>query len=292
MPQFSLVLATVGRTEELNRLFDSLVAQTCRDFEVIVVDQNPDTRLEPYIARARSLGIDINVQRLQPPNLAAARNLGIAAARGDWICFPDDDCWYEPEVLANVLNTGRRTPRMQGMVACWVEQSAARKAEDSSLGDLQLASWRKFRGGDASSICLFFRRTLVEGLGGFDVRLGVGQWYGAGEETDYVLRALASGAELGRCTSARVHHAFVPPPYANWRAACLHARRRARGTGALYVKHRLSFIVILRGCIAPLALPLLRARGGRALAQGVATVWGRIEGMTGWYLGKHDRARQ
>ena len=36
MRDFSLILATVGRTTELNRLFDSLLVQTFHDFEVII----------------------------------------------------------------------------------------------------------------------------------------------------------------------------------------------------------------------------------------------------------------
>jgi hypothetical protein len=56
MRDFALILATVGRTVELNRLFDTLAAQSYRDFEVIVVDQNRDDRLLPVLHRARYLG--------------------------------------------------------------------------------------------------------------------------------------------------------------------------------------------------------------------------------------------
>jgi len=50
--RYSILLATCGRTQELHQFFASLIAQTCRDFQVIVIDQNPDDRLvkelEPY----------------------------------------------------------------------------------------------------------------------------------------------------------------------------------------------------------------------------------------------------
>ena len=102
MAAFSLILATVGRTKELDRLFNSLAAQTFLNFEVIVVDQNPDNRLVPHIERACSLGIVVKHVRHNPPNLAAARNAGIAVATGEWLGFPDDDCWYDPRVLEKI----------------------------------------------------------------------------------------------------------------------------------------------------------------------------------------------
>ena len=45
----SLVLATVGRADDVGRLVQSLVGQTSTDFELIVVDQNADERLLPHL---------------------------------------------------------------------------------------------------------------------------------------------------------------------------------------------------------------------------------------------------
>lgn len=286
MPRFSLILATVGRTAELDRLFDSLAAQNCQDFEVILIDQNVDDRLLTHIDRARLLGLNVHTRQLSPPNLAAARNLGIALAQGDWIGFPDDDCWYEPDALSNLLAASQQDAGLEGLIACWVEQAAANATTTSSNGHLKLEDWRNFRGGDASSITLFFRRSLIERLGKFDARLGVGQWFGAGEETDYVLRALAAGARLVRYPNARVHHPFVVVRAENWRVVCGNARCRSRGTGALYAKHRLSPYVIIRGWIAPIVFPLLRMQGFQPLLLGIAVVIGRIEGFVRWGWGR------
>ena len=125
MRDFSLILATVGRTVELNRLFDSLLVQTFHDFEVIVVDQNQDERLMPIVHRARCLGLAIRHVHYFPPNLALARNAGIAQARGQWLGFPDDDCWYEPHTLEQIRLRSRHNDRPQGIISRWVEQDAA-----------------------------------------------------------------------------------------------------------------------------------------------------------------------
>src|SRR5690606_3127824 len=93
----SLVLATVDRVAEPMRFVESLAEQIERRFELVVVDQNPDNRLGPVLARARAAGIPLQYLRQAVPNLALARNTGIEAARGEWIGFPDDDCWHEPE---------------------------------------------------------------------------------------------------------------------------------------------------------------------------------------------------
>src|SRR3974377_1957806 len=49
MRQISLIVATVSRVNQLDILLNSLNRQTYLDFEVLVVDQNPDDRLLPVL---------------------------------------------------------------------------------------------------------------------------------------------------------------------------------------------------------------------------------------------------
>ena|SRR5208337_53067 len=97
----SLVVATVDRVAELERLFVSLDAQSYRDFEVIVVDQNPDDRLLPVLQQHTDLAI---LHLRSGRGLSHARNVGLLAAQGDILAVPDDDCWY-PEQLLHCVST-------------------------------------------------------------------------------------------------------------------------------------------------------------------------------------------
>lgn len=277
-PDVSLILATVGRTDELGRLFDSLAAQTFAKFEVVVVDQNTDDRLLPHLERARYLGITVRHIRHSPPNLANARNAGIEAARGKWIGFPDDDCWYAPRLLERVVARFSRNDKPSGVIVRWVE------ADEQPAAPAEL-SWERscaFRDIPVSSITLFCHRDLFRKIGGFDGRLGVGQWFGAGEETDLALRALRSGARITYEPLGEVHHAVNPGKPRADPAACAAVRHRARGTGALYAKHRLPGWVILRGLAAPMLRPLLKGAFGDELTLGLATLRGRLDGFIEW----------
>lgn len=284
MPLFSLVLATCGRTNTLDRLLDSLLAQACQDFELLVVDQNPDDRLQPWLARAAGAGLVLHHLRLGRPNLSGARNLGIAQARGAVVCFPDDDCWYEPDTLARVKDALALHPPWGALVACWVEQAAGLSLPCEDGAVLSLDDWRCFRGGHASSITLFVRAGVLSRYGGFDERMGVGQWYGAGEETDWVLRVLQGGVVVARSAAARVHHRFAGvdslPARLDWRAAL----RRARGTGAIYAKHRLPAWVVVRGLLAPLREAADWRGTGAARWAGLANFAGRLQGAVTWLL--------
>lgn len=279
--KLSLILATVGRCDDVGRLIETLLNQADRRFELIVVDQNSDDRLNVHIEMGLRAGLDVRHLRLAKPSLSGARNLGIRHATGDVLGFPDDDCWYEQGTVAAVLEAFEATPDIEGCVACWVELAEG-TGRMPHPADLSLAEWRNFRGSGASSITLFFRRSLFDRLGGFDERFGVGQWYGAAEETDFVLRALGTGARLVTRPQARVHHLYGTQAPVKISALFASTRKRARGTGALYAKHKLATWVIVRGLCAPVLLPLVRLQGGRALIKGMGAVLGRFEGFLTW----------
>lgn len=284
--RISLVLATVGRTDELSVALDSIALQSEHPAEVIVVDQNGDDRLVPIVQRAREQGLVIHHLHSQPPALSRARNVGLNAAVGDVVAFPDDDCWYEPTTLAAVSAAFREHPSYDGLVARWSEYSAMRAVSECAHDGQVLCSarWRAFRGGDASSICLFLRRSLLDRVGPFDESLGVGAWFGAGEETDLVLRALEAGALIVRRPEVVVHHPCQRQGTPS-RPSLVQFRRlmiRGRGTGALYAKHRLAPYVVFRGVVGPLLNTVWPFGQRMSMLAAVALVAGRVQGFVRW----------
>ena len=89
--KLSLVVASVERTGELHDLLEGFANQPFRDFEVIVVDQNADSRLHPIVAKFMP---QFAIRHLHSAvrNVSLARNEGLAAASGDVLGFRDDDC--------------------------------------------------------------------------------------------------------------------------------------------------------------------------------------------------------
>ena len=277
MPELSLIIATLGRTLEIDRLITTLVNQSFKNFEIIIVDQNADDRLNYLMQHAENNGLNLTHLRHHPPNLAHARNLGIAVAKGTWCGFPDDDCWYESTTLEHVLDRCRKNDMPHGVVGRWVEQDPALTAASFC--------WKKsshFRDLPVSSITLFLHKSVLTRLGGFDTRLGVGLWFGAAEETDLVLRALKAESNIVYDPSIRVHHKVADAlndRHTENRIAC---KKRARGTGALYAKHHLSAWVIIRGLLAPIVRPWAESQFIEELAQGWATSQGRYQGWRQW----------
>ncbi|MEZ5857263.1 MAG: glycosyltransferase [Hyphomicrobiaceae bacterium] len=278
---FSLVMATYGRSEELKPALASLIEQTDRGFELIVVDQNKDERIAPLLESVRAAGISVNHVRLDVANLSLARNVGLQHANGRIVAFPDDDCWYEPDVIASVRAAFAANDAIDGIVARWCE---VEKKGDRPAAPLSSVAWRRFRAGDATSFTLFFMLERLKAMGGFDPRLGTGRWFGCGEETDLILRMLGEGRRIDYLPAARIHH-----PHAEWpsatKAQCRRERMYGRGTGALYVKHGLPVWVAARGFVGPLT----RVHRAPKLAAGLllagCTILGRMEGVVGWWLG-------
>lgn len=282
--KISLILATVGRSADVGRFVQSLVAQTDRRFELIVVDQNADDRLASHIDEALRAGIELRHLRLEQPSSSGARNLGLRHAAGEIVAFPDDDCWYEPDVVATIHARFSEDESLDGVVAHWVEQAAAHPTLPRT-GLLSHPAWLRFRDGDASAISLFLKSQAVTRLGGFDKAFGLDRWFGGGEETDLLLRLLADEARLVRSPETRVHHRFGSPGTADLKADCRRARTRARGTGGIYAKHELASWVIARGLTAPIVKPLASGNLQSAL-KGACVALGRLEGYLAWKAGR------
>jgi glycosyltransferase involved in cell wall biosynthesis len=99
MPAVSLIIATFNRGALLADTLRMALAQDCKDYEIIVVDQSdsvPDA-LRRFLFETRAR---LNYIRLSEPNLPAARNTGVRMAKGDILVFIDDDVVIEADYLS------------------------------------------------------------------------------------------------------------------------------------------------------------------------------------------------
>lgn len=96
---FSIIIPVYNAERTIRRCLDSVAAQTCGDFEVLMIDDgSPDGSAgicAEYVAS------DLRFRLLQQPNqgVSAARNLGLKSAQGTYIAFLDSDDAYMPDYL-------------------------------------------------------------------------------------------------------------------------------------------------------------------------------------------------
>ena len=203
-PTIDLVLATVGRTEELARFLRSLDEQTYRDFRLIVSDQNGDERLVPILSGYEDAFPILHLRAER--GLSRARNLALEHLTADLVSFPDDDCWYERGMLADVARFFADHPDSDGLTGTPVDDSGRPLfgRSDAEPGPMTLFNlWRR-----VVSFTLFVRHRLIAAVGPFDETLGVGSgtMWGGGEDLDYVVRALRAGCSVHHDPALVVHH--------------------------------------------------------------------------------------
>lgn len=206
---FSLITATLGRVEELDRLLTSLDSQTCRQFEVLIVDQNPDERLAPLLQSHPALAI----RHLRSARgLSRARNAALPAAEGDIIAFPDDDCWYPPQLLENVKRWFDDHPEFGALFASLRDADGSAVAVKWPTRSCRLTRENIFRYGISPNA--FLRRSVTDVIGTFNENIGVGAStpFQSGEDLDYFLRPLARGVQMRFEPSLTVHHPSFHDP--------------------------------------------------------------------------------
>jgi len=256
----SMVVATVGRARELETLLRSLVAQGRHDFEVIVVDQNADDRLGPVLAAWESR---LNIVRLRVENrgLCRARNLGASRARGRWILFPDDDCWYPADFLSRLDGLrarhpadfyGGRSVNAQGETIMGTFETGPTPIDQQTVWTT-LIEWM-----------MIVRRPAFDEVGGFDAELGPGAGtpWGAYEVQDLALKLLAAG-HGGYYDPALVGH--HPDDRSDRTSPANIAKIRAYSIGMGYVmrKHGYAFSAYLPRLLRPLAGVAIYLLSGR-----------------------------
>lgn len=95
----SVIMLTYNREALVGRAIESLLAQTYRDFEFIIVDNGSTDRSGQIAEEYAKKDPRIQVIHRAQGNIGAGRNTGLDTARGEYIAFIDDDDFVEPTYL-------------------------------------------------------------------------------------------------------------------------------------------------------------------------------------------------
>lgn len=194
-PQLSLVVSTIGRPEDLRRLLRSLEDSTAADrVELVLCDQGEDRASTRVLAES---GTTIAWSATTSGRGASrGRNAGLRLATAPVVGFPDDNCWFRAGTAQQVLDAFAADPDLAGL-------SGQQQTVDGRGSMLRWAPTARpvtrtnFLHTSIMST-MFFRRAVLDEIGWFDEGVGVGAsgWYGAGEESDLLLRVLDAGGRV------------------------------------------------------------------------------------------------
>ncbi len=182
-PPVSVVVPTYERRDYVRLAVDSVLAQTFADFELIVVDDGSTDGTERAL---RDLDPRLRYERQENRGPAAARNAGLALARGEIVAFLDSDNRWLPEHLAVVTELLARFP--EAVLATTCPGFAARGRAPVSRAELVDVLPRLLlvnRVGWTSGAAI--RSEALRRVGGYDERLPVF------EDTDLWIRLATTG---------------------------------------------------------------------------------------------------
>jgi cellulose synthase/poly-beta-1,6-N-acetylglucosamine synthase-like glycosyltransferase len=157
---------------------------------------------------------------LAPNNLAAKRNAGLRAASGEIVAFTDDDCLVDEQWLRRGCETftDPAVAGVQGQTR--VPPVAGNPASYRRTCRLMEPNFQTCN--------ILYRRAALIAVGGFDERFAI-----VNEDSDVAFSVLKSGAAIGYCAEAVVHH----PPREDGAWDVLRAARYKYFAPLLYKKH-------------------------------------------------------
>ena len=183
MPAISVILPTFNRDVFLRQSVESVFAQTCTDWELIIADDGSNETTRDYLrtlpeSRVRTLWLQ------HTGNPAYVRNAALAAARGEFVAFLDSDDLWMPTKLERQLLALRAAGADSSWCYCLYDHIDAsgnlivpgRRAPPyfpdgqvfAPLLKLELA---------IPMPCLFAARALLTAAGGFDEQQRFGEFH-------------------------------------------------------------------------------------------------------------------
>lgn len=225
-----MIVATIDRVDELCRFLDSVNEQDVdkSTFEVVVVDQNDDGRIDGLITGYNNC-FSVKHIKIKHKGTSIARNHGIRLATGHYVSFPDDDCILYPDFIKN-LQSVVHTHASPEVVIARIYDRKSNRSLIKPFPDSERCVYPRHFYLYGSAIVIITRLRIF-----FDEDFGPGARYFSNEDPEYLLR-LVNATSNG--------YGFYSPDLQVWHEESvtssvtpLRASRYGIGLGAVFRKH-------------------------------------------------------
>jgi glycosyltransferase involved in cell wall biosynthesis len=190
----SVVISTFNRSDLLKNCINSLLEQSLKDYEIIIVNDASTDETKNYLESFNHPKIKV-IQNEKNIGLSSSRNIGIGKAKYDLIAFTDDDCIADKNWLRVI----------------W--ESFKTEAFAFASGQTFLVS-REFKGYFPERVVtnidakwpkgnnLIYRKTVFEQAGYFDPSMD----YYSNDDTEMAIRAVSNNFRFQSLSKAVVYH--------------------------------------------------------------------------------------
>jgi glycosyltransferase involved in cell wall biosynthesis len=168
-PKISVIIPVLNRPELLRRALQSLLNQTCQDFEVVICDHGSTESLSEVVDEFRQA---LNLTFIKVPQQGGVgfpRNRAIEVAGSDWIAFLDSDDWWSPKkieavlpLLKNEVDFIYHELEIVGELGVTKRATKGRALQFDFLTELVAVS------NPIPNSSVMVRKSCLEGVGGFD----------------------------------------------------------------------------------------------------------------------------
>jgi glycosyltransferase involved in cell wall biosynthesis len=205
VPTVSVIIPSLNAATYIRGAIDSALAQTCPVLEVIVVDGgSKDGTCELVTGYGEPVRL-IDQSKTGRKGIAGGRNVGIEAARGEWIAFLDADDWWDARKIAEQFAALDESPgaALSYTGVCLVAEPSGERTVCTPRSPQEI--WPRLRwNNDLGTSAVVVKRSVMVELGGFR-------------------EDLASCEDWEMWVRLRLHHSFVccPSPLSFYRVVAL-----------------------------------------------------------------------
>jgi len=222
-PPVTVIVATRERPHQLAACLDSLAQLDYPDYEVVVVDNAPESDATAGMVRRRAEP-HVRYAREDQRGLAAAHNRGLRLADGSLVAFTDDDVIVDRHWLTEIVRAFRADPDVACVTGLIMSAELQTRAQilleaHGQFGkgyQPRVVDCRTHRPADplfpfttgrlGSGANMAFDRDALRGLGGFDPAIGAGTLARGGDDLAAFFAVLAAGRCLAYQPGALVWH--------------------------------------------------------------------------------------